>query len=121
MNYLLGIFILGFSLIANANANDTLSINVEPKQKTFVVTLDANPTTGYQWSVVTFDKKLINLSASKFVRPQTNLIGAGGSMLFTFKINDNAHLKTTSIVFKYARPWEHGKGIVKKVRVHFVQ
>jgi inhibitor of cysteine peptidase len=105
----------------SANANSDLSMDVVNTATSFVVSLDANPTTGYQWSLVQFDKELVTLSSSQYQKPQTNLIGAGGKMLFTFTLNKGkTYPAKTKIVFKYARPWEHVSGAKTKVVVNFV-
>ena len=71
MNIILGVLLLGFSIIANAG--DDLSMNVNSPETSFVVKLAANPTTGYQWKVVHFDKNLLTLSSSEYQRPQTQV------------------------------------------------
>lgn len=109
----------GFSIMANAS--DNLSINVTSSQPSFIVSLAANPTTGYQWSAVKFDKDLLTLTSSKYQKPNTKLIGAGGQMLFTFTLNKGkTYPKETNMVFKYARSWEPESGTVKNITVNFV-
>ena len=102
-------------------ANKALLVNVPKNKSSFVITLEANPTTGYQWSVVSFDKDLLTLSSSYYQGPDSKLIGAGGHMLFTFTLNkEKAYPKTTDLFFSYARPWEKGDtGAKQKVTVHF--
>lgn len=105
-----------------AQANEPISMNVSKDQHSFVVTLAANPTTGYQWSVIQFDKQLLKLNSSAYQNPSTQLIGAGGSMLFTFKIKKTSYPDSTKLKFKYARPWEkEGTGTIQTVIVHFVE
>lgn len=119
MNAFLGFLLLGFSMMTYAG--DDLSINVHVKDPSFIITLPANPTTGYQWSVVHFDKNLLVLSSSKFAKPKTNLIGAGGQMHFVFTLKKSKHYPaSTQIKFKYARAWELKSAIVKNVTVNFV-
>ena len=122
MKILLGSVLLGFSIIAHAGAGDDLTINVNASQSSFVVQLAANPTTGYQWKVVKFDKNLLSLLSSHYQKPQTNLIGAGGKMFFTFTLNNGkSYPEKTNIVFKYARSWEPDSSTVKNVTVNFVK
>lgn len=122
MNILLGSVLLGFSIIANAGTGDDLTINVNSSQSSFVVQLAANPTTGYQWKVVKFDKGLLSLISSHYQKPQTNLMGAGGQMLFTFTLNKGKSYPTkTNMVFKYARSWEPDSSTLKNVTVNFVK
>jgi inhibitor of cysteine peptidase len=117
MNIIIGSIMSALSLIVHA---DTLSVNVEKKQSSFVVRLAANPTTGFQWSVVSYDKELFTLSASSYQKPSTKLIGAGGHSLFTFTLKKGyAYPKSTALVFKYARPWENKGGSIQNVTVNF--
>ncbi len=118
MNKLLGCILLCLSV--SANAGDDISINVNKDQANFVVTLPANPTTGYQWSVVSFDKDLLTLQGSKYQSPQTKLIGAGGQMVFTFALNKGkTYPDKTNMQFNYARSWEPNSGSKQNVIVNF--
>lgn len=120
MNRLIGLLMSLISL--NAFANDSLSIDVKQNQPSFQVTLKANPTTGYKWSVVNYDKKLLTLSSSVYQAPKTMLIGAGGKMVFTFTLNKGqVYPAQTKMTFNYARPWEKGSGDVQSVVVNFVK
>jgi len=85
----------------------------------FIIVLDSNPTTGYEWEE-SYDESMLRLMESKFVMggrrgkgakgakpppkpPEAGLVGAGGTQYFRF----NA-LKTgkTEITFIYKRPGE---------------
>ncbi|KTD11340.1 protease inhibitor I42 family protein [Legionella jamestowniensis] len=99
---------------------DTMSLNVNPSQNQFVVTLPANPTTGYQWTVEKYDKSFLKLLSSNYTASKTKLIGAGGQMQFTFQlIKGKTYPQSTSMQFKYARPWEPETGTMKQVTVNF--
>ena len=122
MNILLGYVLLAFSLIANAGsaAGDDLTMNVNSSQSSFVVQLAANPTTGFQWQAVKYDKNLFSLISSHYQKGQTNLIGAGGQMQFTFTLNKGkSYPAKTKMLFKYARSWEPETSTLKKVTVNF--
>ena len=111
-----------FLLSMNIFAGDELSLDVKRSKASFVVTLAANPTTGYQWTVENFDRDLFTLSNTLYQRPQTNLIGAGGQMLYTFSLNKGkSYPAQTDMVFKYARAWEPESAMKKTVVVHFVK
>lgn len=118
--------LIAYSLMAvsvGVYANKPLSIKVDKNQSSFTVNLPANPTTGYQWSVVRFNKKLLTLSGSVYQKPDTQLMGAGGRMIYTFTVNkERTAPKVTRLVFQYARPWEKQDttGSMQKVVVHFV-
>lgn len=120
MKLLLSYLLLAMSLIACAN-NDQ-SLNVSIKKSSFVVSLPANPTTGYQWSVVEFDKNLLTLSSSHFENTKTDRIGAGGQMHFIFLLKPSKNYpNNTEIKLNYARPWEKNSGTAKSVTVNFVK
>ena len=119
MKALLGGMLFFCSLCVNAS--NTVTMTVAPSSPQFVVTLPANPTTGYQWVVTTYDKKALKLTKSIYMPPQTKLMGAGGQMTFTFApIKGKAYPSSTQMTFTYARPWEHNKsGTVKQITVNF--
>lgn len=121
MNMVLGgVLLFGFSMMTYANDNLTLNVNVN--QSSFEVTLPANPTTGFQWSVVHFDENLLTLASSNYERPNTKLIGAGGQMHFIFKLEKGKNYpERTELVFKYARSWEPESATKKNVIVNFIK
>lgn len=110
-----------FMVISCVTAAEDLSMDVMNNQTSFEVNLAANPTTGFQWTVKNYDKNLLTLSGSKYKRPQTKLIGAGGEMVFSFTVNKEKTVpKSTKILFKYARSWETDTGKEQTVIVNFV-
>lgn len=94
-------------------------VPVKTTQSSFQVELPANPSTGYQWALQTYDKDLLTLTGSHYVGKKTHLMGAGGVMVFNFKCNEKmsrpAH---TTLLFTYARSWE--KAAVKTSKVEIV-
>lgn len=101
-------------------ATDTMTLNVNAQQPSFQVTLPANPTTGFKWTVTNYDQSLLQLTSSNYIAPQSKLIGAGGQMQFTFALAPGKTYPASTIIqFKYARPWESKKGSLKKVIVNF--
>jgi len=72
--------------------------------KNFTISLVSNPTTGYQWQIVRqMDTGLLELLNSKFIAPETNLVGAPGHEEWSFKAIKKGK---TIISFAYSRPWE---------------
>jgi len=73
--------------------------------KTFTIALDANATTGYNWTQTTKDTNIVAYVDNAYVAaatgPQT--VGGGGTDTFTFKAVGKG---TTTISLAYARPWE---------------
>ena len=104
------------------HAADALILNVDSCSPEFLVSLPSNPTTGYQWTVKAYDKKIMRMADSHFVAPQTKLIGAGGKMIFTFALIKGQSLPhSTSLSFTYARSWEAKSGTLKHVTVNFIK
>lgn len=119
MRIILACLLMGISLIANSA--EALDMDVNNNETSFDVTLASNPTTGFQWSVVEYDKSLLTLTDSQYKRPKTSLIGAGGEMTFTFKLNQGkTYPKSTKMVFNYSRSWEEGTGKVQTIIINFV-
>lgn len=113
-------FLFFFASLALAAQASTMKVNTS--QKCFTVTLPANPTTGYQWTVLHYDKKLFTLSKSHYQHSKTHLIGSGGEMLFTFTLKQRKSFpKQSDILFKYSRSWEKEGGSQKEVTIKFVR
>ena len=73
------------------------------------ITLDDNPTTGYNWFLLSYDHQLVTPVSAKYQAPQDkSLMGASGSMEWTFKLSHDAFVvpQVTQVVLTYARPWE---------------
>jgi inhibitor of cysteine peptidase len=97
-------------------------MKVSGKSQTFTVKLAANPTTGYQWTIKQYDKKVLKLVAQQYMAPVSRRIGAGGEMKFVFsRVKKSVAPQSTTIVFRYARSWEPGSASIKTVKVHFVR
>ena len=84
------------------DTGQTISIGVDQE---FVIALDSNPTTGYNWEE-SYDETMLRLVESKYElgkRAKQGVVGAGGTQYFRFKA-----LKTgkTEITLAYKRPWE---------------
>lgn len=79
----------------------TISTSVNQE---FVIALDANPTTGYDWEE-SYDGNMLRLVEKKYNPDEKapGLVGASGTQYFRFKT-----LKTgkTEITVTYKRPWE---------------
>ena len=116
---LLSAIVLGLSLWGLACAGTRPVVVVPPKQATFAVALPANPTTGYQWTVVAYDKTKLVLLGQKYQSKRLKLIGGGGEMFFYFKCRALNHMpRHMTLQFVYKRPWE--KQAVKPTAVEVV-
>jgi inhibitor of cysteine peptidase len=88
------------------------TINIGVNQE-FVIAIDANPTTGYDWEV-SFDETILELVEKTYKlaeEAEPEIVGAGGVDYFRFKA-----LKTgeAEINMVYKRSWEE-TGIDQKV------
>ena len=85
----------------------------------FVIALESNPTTGYGWRLAAgFDKKMLEVLEIRHNAARTDLVGAGGKDLWTFK---GLEAGSGTISLEYVRSWEKDVPPVKtesfKVRI----
>lgn len=105
------------------NMNNIINVQITSKQNNFTVTLNANPTTGYTWKIIKYDNFLLKLISTQYIVPNTNLIGAGGHMVFTFGIQKTIKKipANTIMTFTYSRSWEHnGDQTNKTITINFI-
>ena len=104
MRIVIILVLLSLSSYAFAETNDMTNMIKAQVGKEFVITLDANATTGYEWQLANpIDDSLIKLMCSEYVPDKTGLVGSGGKSIWTFKAVRSGK---TQISFKYIRPWE---------------
>lgn len=73
-------------------------------EEVFAISLDSNPTTGYSWRIAgKVDERVVRLTGTKFVPPDSDLRGAPGRRIWSFK---GTGVGTTTLSFEYLRPWE---------------
>jgi inhibitor of cysteine peptidase len=110
-----------FTVLAHADAGEIL-IDVYTSAPSFHVVLNANPSTGYQWTVLKYDQNLFYYNGGQYKASKTGAIGGGGQVTFTFLLNsDQDYPASTIILFKYARPWDPHSAVMQKVRVNFLK
>lgn len=97
---LVGCIGLSFSMAS------TLEFTIQPKASYFFFSLPANPTTGYQWFIQSYDKSKLAFHHSEYKASTPGLIGSGGVERFYFYVTDKTSPLDTYLVLKYARPWE---------------
>ena len=121
MRMLSGLILLIFcQSLVWAQAPGKLTVNVDPAINNFTVSLPANPTTGYEWQLKSYDQSFQLLAGSKYVAPKSKLMGAGGTMVFTFVQRKNSQWPTqTTMQFIYAQPWEPNQGTATEVQINF--
>jgi uncharacterized protein YggE/predicted secreted protein len=69
----------------------------------FQVTLDSNPSTGYEWQVRSMDETIARLVNDEYTPSESGLVGAGGKQVLTFEALGEGK---TTILLEYVRPWE---------------
>jgi len=113
VSYLLT-FLLLFLTTTLSFANQQLTfsdssqvITIIPPMKGFIISLPANPTTGYQWTVKQYDSTMLTLDKQDYLRSTSQLVGAGGHARLYFSVNpvvlNTKQEKTTSVILLYAR------------------
>jgi len=86
-----------------ASAARTVTV---PAGREFVITRDANPSTGYQWRLgAPVDERIVTLLHAEYQPAREPRPGAPGAQVWTFKA---VGAGTTTLVFEYVRPWETG-------------
>jgi inhibitor of cysteine peptidase len=82
--------------------SDSNSTAIVTKDTTFILMLDENPTTGFQWNLTHTDG--LTIIDDKFIPANTSLIGAGG--IHAWEIMAIGH-GSQSLNATYSRPWEN--------------
>jgi len=74
---------------------------------TLTVTLESNPTTGFEWALVTItDETVLEEEGHAFMAPDAEApLGTGGEEVWTFKALKEGE---STIGMEYRRPWEQG-------------
>lgn len=105
------------------NFNDPAKpIMVGKTESVFTINLKSNPTTGFSWFLVGYDRNLIQPVGHKYYAPDVKLIGAGGYEKWSFKVKPAGFIvpQVTNIHLAYTRPWslEDYKPVTFKVVTH---
>lgn len=82
---------------------DSGSIQI-PKRQEFVILLESNQTTGFQWAVQ-LNSNFIEFKGKQYITNEAGegMVGVGGQEQFTFIASQSG---STEIILTYARPWE---------------
>ncbi|MFM7277801.1 MAG: protease inhibitor I42 family protein [Microcystis aeruginosa] len=79
-----------------------------------LVSLDENPTTGFQWAVDGVGSDLVKLQASEYVPAGESRVGGGGQRILTFKVQQAG---IDQLRLKLWREWEGEPSIVERFTV----
>lgn len=71
--------------------------------QTFVVSLEANPTTGYTWEAVEYDQQILRQLGEPRFTPESSAVGAPGKQRLRFEAVGTGR---TMLRLAYHRPWE---------------
>jgi len=92
------------------------TIKMEPDD-TLEIVLDANPTTGYQWKALPWDKDVIEQIDKPVYKSRSEAIGSGGELTFYFKALTTGQ---TPLKFIYFRAFEKDVPPIKSLKVTIV-
>ena len=86
--------------IGAGDAGNTITLN---QRESLVVTLDGNPTTGYNWLMQTMDPAILKQVGEPAYIPESNQLGASGKITITFQAVKTGQAK---LVLSYMRSFE---------------
>ncbi len=93
----------GTRLVLNEE-NNGQTINLTAGDE-FKLELPGNITTGYNWTIDALDESALQLVSEDYEESRSDLLGAGGTSVFTFKALQAGQ---TSLKLIYSRPFEKG-------------
>ncbi|MEB3311251.1 MAG: protease inhibitor I42 family protein [Snowella sp.] len=86
----------------------TLNLNVGDR---FSIQLPENLTTGFQWEFLPNTDGVVSLEETRYITPTTQLIGGGGEILLTFRVEKAGQ---TTITINHWRPWEGEPSLLER-------
>ncbi len=91
-----------------------LGCSMMQEQKTAIIELEANATTGYTWIYTISPKGIVHEVSNEYIPDKKNegIDGAGGKHIFTFEAIAEGEAE---LVFSYLREWEVGIPPIKTV------
>lgn len=100
--------ILGIMAAISLSFSGTLPVApVYANQTSFAISLPANPSTGYQWTLLSYNKKYLKFLKKEYKPGSKKLIGTPGSMMFYFScVATTQRPQETLVSLVYHRPWE---------------
>lgn len=122
--FLFLVILIAIPAIADTNfSSDKKPLTVQAKKPEFTLTLQSNATTGYSWFLKRYNRHLFSSVTHRYVAPNSQLAGAPGYEVWTFKLAPAAFKvpQTTKIVMVYARPWEKHSGQKSVFRIYLTQ
>ena len=74
-----------------------------PKDEVFEISLNSNPTTGYQWTIEKIDSSYLYQLGESEYSSESTLMGGGGIETYKFKTLKEGE---TELLLLYRRSWE---------------
>jgi predicted secreted protein len=107
-----------FSSVMTVSGNICDNAPCEPQinasvGKEFAITLESNPSTGFEWWTK-FNPKYLSILDSKFIsgNEKTGMVGVPGKEMFSFNPRSAG---STEIIMLLLRPWENGTVAERKI------
>jgi inhibitor of cysteine peptidase len=97
------------STIELGQADNGKLIELHREQK-LAIRLPENPTTGYLWNIVSYNKEIIALESSVFSSAPSSGVGGSGERTFVFKATN---IGTTQLQMKHWQSWEGDQSVDK--------
>lgn len=85
--------------------------------QTLVLSLDSNPTTGYQWEITELDEGILKQTGHEYEADQPVLVGSGGKEVWRFQAQSSG---STTLSLGYRRSWEEGVEPIQTFSVEVV-
>ncbi len=98
-------------LLVAMDNNRKLDIRVD---ETLRITLPENATTGYRWTVESYDRELVTELPAEAHYPATTGVGSGGEVTFIFQAKK---IGTGDIMLKQWRSWEGDSSAIARFHI----
>ena len=85
-----------------SDQDDGTSVSLTPGD-VFLVRLTENPTTGYRWHLIDWDRSILDITLDQFQTPGTSSYGAGGEHVWEFIARAPGQ---SLLQWSYHRSWE---------------
>jgi inhibitor of cysteine peptidase len=86
--------------IDKASNGQTIEMKVGQK---LVLSLESNPTTGYNWEIIAIDEAILKPSGEAEYESDSKLIGSGGILTYNFEA---VQMGSSTVKLIYHRSWE---------------
>ncbi|MCK4609242.1 MAG: protease inhibitor I42 family protein [Gammaproteobacteria bacterium] len=103
-------FFLSLNSLALASnfSNSNKPIPVTKSNPSFSLKLKSNPSTGFSWYLIDYDKNLLQPVRHKYYAPDSKLAGAWGYEEWTFRVKPEGFTvpQVINLQLAYIRPWD---------------